>query len=116
MTRSRSARSISASSAPSMPRKPSWTIRLRSRSRIVFTGETEELAGGEAEDERFQPSQIEQPVTQGLLDGRQERLGGIGALQLQQTAQRLQAAPPLPECRRVTGDGRMVIAQQQPFL
>src|ERR1700758_5438464 len=106
MTRSCSARSISASSTASMPRKRSWAIRPRSSSSIVLTflGKTEEVAGGKLEDERFQASQIEQPVMQGLFDRGQERLGGIGALHLQQTAQRLQAAPTLLERGGIAGD------------
>ncbi|BCU06397.1 hypothetical protein [Allochromatium tepidum] len=44
-------------------------------SAVLF--EVEEVAGHALEDEALQAGQIEQAVVQGLLDGGQERLGGM---------------------------------------
>jgi len=52
-----------------------------------------EVAGDRAQDEGFQAREVEEPVMQGFAEGGEEGLGRIGALQLEQPAQRPLAAP-----------------------
>src|SRR5271156_4691989 len=110
---SRSARASSASSTSAMPCSRNWSIRARSLSRIVIPPglEREEVAGDLLEDEVFQAREVEQPVSQGLLDRGDERTGWIGAPHLDQPAQGtpVARAAVLSECRGIAVEAvRMV--------
>src|SRR5271163_2712264 len=114
---SRSARASSASSTSAMPCSRNWSIRERSLSRIVILPglECEEVAGDLPEDEVFEAAQVEQAVSQGLLDRGDERAGRVGALHLDQPAQcaAVARAAVLPECRGIAVEAVMMAAQQR---
>src|SRR5271165_2880931 len=116
---SRSARASSASSTSAMPCSRNWSIRARSLSRIVWLRgvEGKEVAADLLEDEVFQAREVEQPVSQGLLDGGDERTGRVGALHLDQPTQRPPVArvAALPERGGIAVEAR-VMATQQCFL
>src|SRR5271169_7029389 len=104
-----------------MPWKRSWASRVCSLSRIVvFRGiEIEEVAGDLPQDERLQAGEVEQAELQGLLNGRQEGAGRIGALHLEQAAQRPQAAAmaALLQGRGITFEARVALRRPaQPCL
>src|SRR5208337_2891801 len=114
---SRSARASSASSTSAMPCRRNWSIRARSLSRIVWLRgvEGKEVAADLLEDEVFQAREVEQPVSQGLLDGGDERTGRVGAPYLDQPTQCAavaRAAVP-PECRGKAVEAVMIAAQQR---
>src|SRR5271156_1800514 len=114
---SRSARASSASSTSAMPCSRNWSIRARSLSRIVIPPglEREEVAGDLLEDEVFQAREVEQPVSQGLLDRGDERTGWIGAPHLDQPAQGtpVARAAVLSECRGIAVEAVMMAEQQR---
>src|SRR5271165_1243632 len=114
-----SARASSASSAAAMPCRRSWAIRARSLSRIVrLPGvQREEVAGDLLEHEVFEAAEVEQAVVQGLFDRGDKRIGRVGSLHLEQTAQcspRV-AGTALFERGGVAVETRMVPAQRRLF-
>jgi hypothetical protein len=52
----------------------------------------EEVPGHRAQDEGLEAGEVEEPVVQGLLERGEEGRWGVGALQLEQPAQRPLAA------------------------
>ena len=88
-------------------------------SRIVILPgvQREEVAGHLFQDQRLQAAEVEQPVSQGLFDGGDERTAWVGPFHADQTAQ-CPPAPPvatLLESGNVTVETGVMAAQQGLF-
>src|SRR5215467_787229 len=111
---SRSARSSSASSAAAMPSKRKRASSVCNSSRIPVSLEIEEVAGHLLQDQGLQALQIKEAEAQSFLDGGKEWPRRVGALQLEQPAQRPHTAPVCTalEGSRIALKARMLPTQQ----